>query len=137
MEVIYESQGVTIYDDFAHHPTAIKSTLEGLRAKVGDDFILAIIEPRSATMKMGVHQQTLASSVKSADQVLWYQNAAIDWDMASLSDAIEIPSMIINKLDDLIEATVNLAHSNVHIVIMSNGGFEGFHKKLSDAIKSL
>ena len=137
MEVIYESQGVTIYDDFAHHPTAIKSTLEGLRAKVGDDFILAIIEPRSATMKMGVHQQTLASSVKSADQVLWYQNAAIDWDMASLSDAIEIPSMIINKLDDLIEAAVNLAHSNVHIVIMSNGGFEGFHNKLSDAIKSL
>ena len=111
--------------------------MEGLRAKVGDDFILAIIEPRSATMKMGVHQQTLASSVKSADQVLWYQNAAIDWDMASLSDAIEIPSMIINKLDDLIEAAVNLAHSNVHIVIMSNGGFEGFHNKLSDAIKSL
>jgi len=137
MEVIHESRGVTIYDDFAHHPTAIKSTLEGLRAKVGDDFILAIIEPRSATMKMGVHQKILASSVKSADQVLWYQNAVIDWDMDSLSDAIEIPSMLINKLDDLIEAAVNLAHSNVHIVIMSNGGFEGFHNKLSDAIKSL
>jgi len=137
MEVIYESQGVTIYDDFAHHPTAIKSTLEGLRAKVGDDFILAIIEPRSATMKMGVHQKTLASSVKSADQVFWYQNAAIDWDLSSLSDSVEVPSMSTNKLDNLIEKAVNLGQSNVHIVIMSNGGFEGFHNKLSDAIKSL
>ena len=137
MEVICESQGVTIYDDFAHHPTAIKSTLEGLRAKVGDDFILAIIEPRSATMKMGIHQKTLASSVKSADQVFWYQNAAIDWDLASLSDSVEVPSMSTNKLDNLIEKAVNLAQSNVHIVIMSNGGFEGFHNKLSDAIKSI
>jgi UDP-N-acetylmuramate: L-alanyl-gamma-D-glutamyl-meso-diaminopimelate ligase len=137
MEVIYESQGVTIYDDFAHHPTAIKSTLEGLRAKVGDDFILAIIEPRSATMKMGIHQKTLASSVKSADQVFWYQNAAIDWDLASLSDSVEVPSMSTSKLDNLIEKAVNLAQSNVHIVIMSNGGFEGFHNKLSDAIKSI
>jgi len=98
---------------------------------------LAIIEPRSATMKMGVHQQTLASSVKSADHVLWYQSAAIDWDMTRLSDSVEIPSMSINKLDDLIEKAVNLAQSNVHIVIMSNGGFEGFHNKLSDAIKSI
>ena len=137
MEVVYASKGITIYDDFAHHPTAIKTTLEGLRAKVGDAPILAIIEPRSATMKMGVHQAALASSVGSADRVLWYQNSKAAWDIKGLSSAIKIPSRTISDLERLIDATVDLANSSVHIVIMSNGGFEGFHGKLINAIKNL
>ena len=135
MEVIYTSKGVTLYDDFAHHPTAIKTTLEGLRAKVGDGIIVAIIEPRSATMKMGIHQHALANSVDSADQVLWYQNSAVDWGMEELSSAIKIPSTAMSSLEQLIKTTTDLAHGGVHIVIMSNGGFEGFHGKLINAIK--
>ena len=137
MEVIYANKGIIIYDDFAHHPTAIKTTLEGLRAKVGDAPILAIIEPRSATMKMGVHQAALASSVGSANRALWYQNSDADWDIKGLSSAIKIPSRTISDLEKLIDATVDLTNSSVHIVIMSNGGFEGFHGKLINAIKNL
>ncbi|MDB9734943.1 UDP-N-acetylmuramate:L-alanyl-gamma-D-glutamyl-meso-diaminopimelate ligase, partial [Porticoccaceae bacterium] len=137
MEVIYASKGVTIYDDFAHHPTAIKTTLEGLRAKVGDAPIIAIIEPRSATMKMGVHQNSLAGSVASADRVLWYQNSKTDWDIEELSSAIKIPSTTMGDVDQLINATVDLANSDAHIVIMSNGGFDGFHGKLINAIENL
>ena len=137
MEVIYASKGVTIYDDFAHHPTAIKTTLEGLRAKVGDAPIIAIIEPRSATMKMGVHQNSLAGSVASANRVLWYQNSKTDWDIEELSSAIKIPSTTMGDVDQLINATVDLANSDAHIVIMSNGGFDGFHGKLINAIENL
>ena len=136
MEVIYTSKGVTLYDDFAHHPTAIKTTLEGLRAKVGDGVIVAIIEPRSATMKMGIHQHALANSVDSADQVLWYQNSAVDWGMEELSSAIKIPSTAMSSLKQLIKTATDLAHGGVHIVIMSNGGFEGFHGKLINTIKN-
>ncbi len=104
---------------------------------MGDAPILAIIEPRSATMKMGVHQAALASSVGSADRVLWYQNSDADWDIKGLSSAIKIPSRTISDLEKLIDATVDLANSSLHIVIMSNGGFEGFHGKLINAIKNL
>ena len=130
MEVIYSDCNVTVYDDFAHHPTAIKTTLEGLRAKVGSEFILAIIEPRSATMRMGVHGRNLASSVLSADQVMWYQNSSVDWDMADLLQDASLSSSVVNDLEKLIEMTTSSIQEKTHIVIMSNGGFEGFHRKL-------
>jgi UDP-N-acetylmuramate: L-alanyl-gamma-D-glutamyl-meso-diaminopimelate ligase len=137
MEVIYSDTKTTIYDDFAHHPTAIKTTLDGLRAKVGDGFILAIIEPRSATMKMGIHSDSLASSVVSADQVFWYQNDSTSWDMETLKENSPIPSMLITNLQKLIDLSISTFKSNTHIVIMSNGGFEGFHIKLVKALKRL
>lgn len=130
MEVIYSDCNITVYDDFAHHPTAIKTTLEGLRAKVGSEFILAIIEPRSATMRMGVHGHNLASSVLSADQVMWYQNSSVNWDMADLSQDASLPCSVVNDLETLIEMTRSSIQEKTHIVIMSNGGFEGFHEKL-------
>jgi UDP-N-acetylmuramate: L-alanyl-gamma-D-glutamyl-meso-diaminopimelate ligase len=87
-------------------------------------------------MKMGVHQHALANSVGSADHVLWYQNSAVDWDIEELSSTIKIPSTAVSSLEQLIKTTLDLAHSGVHIVIMSNGGFEGFHGKLINAIKN-
>src|SRR5690606_37365603 len=79
MELVGEVGGITVYDDFAHHPTAIASTLEGLRNRVGDEPILAIIEPRSNTMKQGVHQQTMIPSTAAADRVLWGNLSDMSW----------------------------------------------------------
>jgi UDP-N-acetylmuramate: L-alanyl-gamma-D-glutamyl-meso-diaminopimelate ligase len=136
METIYSDHKLSIYDDFAHHPTAIKTTLEGLRAKVGDAHIVAVIEPKSATMRLGVHQQALGSSVIDADQVLWYQNASIDWDLLSVAQGCAVPATVSENIDSLLDA-VNKAiqvkqksDKPMHIVIMSNGGFEGFHQLL-------
>lgn len=141
MEPIYSEQKLTIYDDFAHHPTAIKTTLEGLRAKVGDAYIVAVIEPRSATMKLGVHQQALGLSVIDADQVLWYQNASIDWDLLSVAKGCAVPAMVSEDIDGLLDMVTQAIEAEqkpdkpVHIVIMSNGGFEGFHQLLLKKLK--
>jgi UDP-N-acetylmuramate: L-alanyl-gamma-D-glutamyl-meso-diaminopimelate ligase len=141
METIYSEQNLTIYDDFAHHPTAIKTTLEGLRAKVGDAHIVAVIEPRSATMKLGVHQQALSSSIVDADQVLWYQNASIDWDLLSVAKdcdvAVSVTKDISSLLDSVIQAITagQTVNKPIHIVIMSNGGFEGFHQLLLEKLR--
>jgi UDP-N-acetylmuramate: L-alanyl-gamma-D-glutamyl-meso-diaminopimelate ligase len=140
METIYSEQNLTIYDDFAHHPTAIKTTLEGLRAKVGDAHIVAVIEPRSATMKLGVHQQALSSSIVDADQVLWYQNASLDLDLSAVAKdcavAATVTEDIDNLLDDVVEAITAVQKLNkpMHIVIMSNGGFEGLHQLLLEKL---
>jgi UDP-N-acetylmuramate: L-alanyl-gamma-D-glutamyl-meso-diaminopimelate ligase len=140
MEQIYSHNNITIYDDFAHHPTAIKTTLEGLRAKVGDAEIMAVIEPRSATMKLGVHQQALGFSVAAADQVLWYQNASVDLDLSAVAKdcavAATVTEDIDNLLDDVVEAITAVQKLNkpMHIVIMSNGGFEGLHQLLLEKL---
>jgi len=134
MEVIYQRSGITVYDDFAHHPTAIKATLEGLRAKVGNEAIIAIIEPRSATMRMGGHQDALCSSVGSADQVYWYQNSRIDWDVEALAKASVVPAEATDSIETLLHLAVKSQQGNRHIVVMSNGGFEGFHEKLIAAL---
>ena len=141
MEVIYSDQQLTIYDDFAHHPTAIKTTLDGLRAKVGDAQILAVVEPRSATMRLGIHQQVLGSSVEMADRVFWYQNASLDWDLSQVAEQTQPTASVSMSIEELIiqvEKTIvdNQAASKVtHVAIMSNGGFEGFHQLLVDRFR--
>jgi UDP-N-acetylmuramate: L-alanyl-gamma-D-glutamyl-meso-diaminopimelate ligase len=141
MEPIFNEQELTIYDDFAHHPTAIKTALDGLRAKVGDAQILAVVEPRSATMKLGLHQQVLASAVEAADKVFWYQNASIDWDLSQVAEQTPSTATVSKNIGTLIaqvEKTIvdNKSDSKVtHVVIMSNGGFEGFHQLLVDRFK--
>ena len=138
LEVIYEDPKLVIYDDFAHHPTAIKTTLEGLRASVGNNPILAVIEPRSATMKLGVHTSALSDSVANADQVFWYQNPSIDWDLPAVANACSAPASVSNNTDVLLETVTNAVNSQadngrtIHVVIMSNGGFEGFHQRLTE-----
>jgi UDP-N-acetylmuramate: L-alanyl-gamma-D-glutamyl-meso-diaminopimelate ligase len=137
MEVIYQDGGVTVYDDFAHHPTAIKTTLEGLRAKVGGEKIIAIVEPRSATMKMGMHQGILSGAVNAADQVLWYKSAAVSWDIGSVAQGCEIPAAVCDDIEQLLASTISQLSGTetAHIVIMSNGGFEGFHRRLVAALQ--
>jgi UDP-N-acetylmuramate: L-alanyl-gamma-D-glutamyl-meso-diaminopimelate ligase len=138
LETIYHDGKLTVYDDFAHHPTAIKTTLQGLRNRVTDAPIIAVIEPRSATMKLGVHAATLSAAVADADQVFWYQNAAIDWDLPALANACTVPASVAKTTDQLLNNVLQgiQSHSGdnqfVHVVIMSNGGFDGFHQKLMD-----
>ena len=134
MEVIYQDHGITVYDDFAHHPTAIKTTIEGLRAKVGQDKIVAVIEPRSATMKLGIHKDSLSASVSLADQVYWYQNPAIDWDINAVANSCSVPATATADIKQLLELVAQMATSDTHIVIMSNGGFEGFHTLLTERL---
>jgi UDP-N-acetylmuramate: L-alanyl-gamma-D-glutamyl-meso-diaminopimelate ligase len=131
MEVIGKIGSVTVYDDFAHHPTAIKMTLEGLRKQVGQEQIIAIVEPRSNTMRMGIHTETLAKSLASADLAIIYQPENLDWDLSALlkyADNIETGS----SLDLIIEQLKGLAPQGGHFVLMSNGSFGGIYQKLLD-----
>ncbi len=135
MECLADVHSIKVYDDFAHHPTAIKTTLAGLRAKVGDEKIIAIIEPRSNTMRMGVHKNALNQSCTDADDVLWYQPANVDWAMDEVVNKSPVPAKLLRNLDDLIHCAISLSEPNTHIVIMSNGGFGGIHQKLIDQLK--
>jgi UDP-N-acetylmuramate: L-alanyl-gamma-D-glutamyl-meso-diaminopimelate ligase len=130
MECLADVHTVKVYDDFAHHPTAIKTTLAGLRAKVGDDKIIAIIEPRSNTMRMGVHKEALNQSCTDADAVLWYQPADANWAMDEVVHKSALPAKLLHDIDELIHCAISLCEANTHIVIMSNGGFGGVHQKL-------
>ncbi|MFT5719665.1 MAG: UDP-N-acetylmuramate: L-alanyl-gamma-D-glutamyl-meso-diaminopimelate ligase [Oleiphilaceae bacterium] len=130
---------VSIYDDFAHHPTAIKTTLEGLRRQVGKANIIALIEPRSNTMKMGVHAETLLASAEQADHVIW---AELTPSKASNSERwLENKIQAANEkhelgksVETLIEKTLSKLQGETHIVIMSNGGFFGMHQQIIDAV---
>lgn len=129
MELRGSARGVMVYDDFAHHPTAIATTLAGLRRKVGDARILAVIEPRSNTMKLGVMKQALPGSLAAADRVYCY-SGGIDWDagatLAPLGGAAEVHA----DLDALVAAVAGAARPGDHVLVMSNGGFGGIHDKL-------
>lgn len=132
MEVIAQANGVTLYDDFAHHPTAIHTTLEGLRNKYPQDRIFAIIEPRSNTMKMGVHQQQLAASVQLADRVFWFKPEGIDWNPA---DFCRSEDVCYESIEALEQAVMESAQGPLHLVIMSNGGFGGLREKLAETLQ--
>ena len=133
METLANINGVTIYDDFAHHPTAIATTLQGLRKQVGGDNIIAVIEPRSNTMKLGIHRDQLAASTAEADQVFWYQPTGFDWSLDELVGT-STDTQVLADMDRLLEAAVAAAKPGSHIVIMSNGGFGGFHQRLIAAL---
>ncbi len=134
MELIHSKPGLHIYDDFAHHPTAIDTTLAGLRNKVGKEQILAIIEPASHTMKLGIHESTLANSARHADQTIWFQPASVKWDMQKLSEGNMSLVSDIGELVDTVAQEITTRRSNLHVVIMSNGSFSGFHTQLIERI---
>ncbi len=130
MQLIGEVHGIRLYDDFAHHPTAIETTLEGLRARVGDAPIVAVIEPRSNTMRMGVHRQKLAPSTAHADRVFWYQPPNLDWSLDDVVEQAPVPAVLSRDLDALVADLTAKLSGGEHVVIMSNGGFGGIHQKL-------
>lgn len=124
---------VSVYDDFAHHPTAIHTTLEGLRNKVGKANIIALIEPRSNTMKMGVHQDTLLASAELADHVIWADLGDLKW-LHPLVAKGSGKHQLGTSVDQLIGQVKAAISGETHIVIMSNGGFGGIHGKLIQAL---
>ena len=135
MEKVAEVNGVTLYDDFAHHPTAIATTLDGLRKRVGEAPVIAIIEPRSNSMKLGAHRDGLPESVAQADQVIWYAPPNLGWDLAATAAACPVPAVVCDSLEAIIERVKGQARPGTEVVIMSNGGFGGLHGKLAKALE--
>ncbi|GEM78280.1 UDP-N-acetylmuramate:L-alanyl-gamma-D-glutamyl-meso-diaminopimelate ligase [Vibrio superstes] len=134
LELKGEVNGITVYDDFAHHPTAVELTLDGLRNKVGEQRIFAVLEPRSSTMKMGVHKDTLAASLGLADKVFLYQPDSIEWSVEDIAQQCSQPAQASNSVDDIVKSLVEETRPGDHILVMSNGGFEGIHTKLLQAL---
>ena len=129
MEVRGTVKGITIYDDFAHHPTAIATTLAGLRAEVGKARILAVLEPRSNTMKLGVMKAQLPASLKDADRVFCYA-ANLGWDAATALAPLDDKATVIENLGQLVESIAAETLPGDHVLVMSNGSFGGIHEKL-------
>jgi UDP-N-acetylmuramate: L-alanyl-gamma-D-glutamyl-meso-diaminopimelate ligase len=134
MEVRGEINGITVYDDFAHHPTAIIETIEGLRRAVGNAKIWAVLEPRSNTMRMGVYKEQLIYSLTAADRVLVYQPEDVDWNMHSIVDALGSMAQLHTSISRVVDALKQKARSGDHILVMSNGAFGGVHQKILDAL---
>lgn len=138
MEVRGEVAGIQVIDDFAHHPTAIATTVQGLRRKVGAARILAVLEPRSNTMKMGAIKQALPASLDAADLVYVYgaQNGkdAIHWDLSDTFASLGAKAKAHHQLDALVTDIVNQAQAGDSILVMSNGGFGGVHQLILDAL---
>lgn len=135
MEVRGVERGVTVYDDFAHHPTAIATTAAGLRRKVGKARILAVIEPRSNTMKLGVMKDQLPVSLADCDHVFCY-GTNLGWDAAEALRPMGARAEVHEDFDAMLKAIVRNAQAGDHILVMSNGGFQGIHNKLLEALLS-
>jgi UDP-N-acetylmuramate: L-alanyl-gamma-D-glutamyl-meso-diaminopimelate ligase len=133
MEVRGAVRGVTVYDDFAHHPTAIATTVAGLRRKVGTERILAVLEPRSNTMKLGVMKSALPGSLIEADAVFCY-GANLGWDAAEALAPLGAKAVVEDDLDKLVGRIVAEARSGDHVLVMSNGGFGGIHGKILERL---
>jgi UDP-N-acetylmuramate: L-alanyl-gamma-D-glutamyl-meso-diaminopimelate ligase len=136
MELKGTVKGIAVYDDFAHHPTAIATTLAGLRARVGDAKIWAVLEPRSNTMRMGVHKSAIADSLHDANDVLLFEPANSGWSLAAVAEQMPGRAQVFQSVELIVAALVEKASAGDHIVIMSNGGFGGIHQKLLDALAS-
>lgn len=138
MELRGETGGVRVYDDFAHHPTAIETTLRGIRDRLDNEpapsRLIAVIEPRSNTMRMGTHQQQLAGCTSAADLALWKRPAEGGLDLTALAAASATETLVFDEVEAIIEHLVAGARPGDHVVIMSNGGFAGIHQRLLDAL---
>jgi len=135
LEVRGSVNGVTVYDDFAHHPTAIELTIGGLRSKVGKARILAVLEPRSNTMKMGVMKDSLGPSLRGADLVFCY-TSGVGWDARGALAPLGAQAAAYDDLGQLVAAVVSAARPGDHVLVMSNGGFGGIHGKLLQALSA-
>lgn len=133
LEIYKQVNGITLYDDFAHHPTAIAATLAGLRKKIGNKRILVILESGTHTMRSGIHRETLGPSLQDADKV-WLMRPKQDWGVERLLETTSTPIVICNSIADIIERVVREAKASDHIVIMSNSAFDNLHEKLARAL---
>lgn len=134
LEVRGVVNGITVYDDFAHHPTAIEETLTAMKEVKGKGRVLAVLEPRSNTMRMGVHKESLSNSWQQADEVCLYQPEGLDWNLADVVSQSQVATTVYSDTDKIIEHLVSVASAGDHILIMSNGGFEGIHQRLLETL---
>jgi UDP-N-acetylmuramate: L-alanyl-gamma-D-glutamyl-meso-diaminopimelate ligase len=134
MELVGEVAGVRVYDDFAHHPTAIATTLAGLRAKVGSARILVALEPRSNSMRQGAHAEALAPSLADADEVVFLHRAELAWNAADVTDALAGRGSTAPTVDALIEMLRASARPGDQVVFMSNGGFEAAPRRFVESL---
>lgn len=138
LELIGVVNHISIYDDFAHHPTAIATTIDGLRRRIGSQRLLAVLEPRSNTMKLGIMKQQLPASLAQADLIFAYGaqegKTALGWDLRQVMLPLGERVQTFGQLDDLVMAIVAVAQAGDHILVMSNGGFGGVHQRLCKAL---
>ena len=137
LELLGKPGDVAIYDDFAHHPTAIATTLQGLRARAGSGRVIALVEPRSNTMRMGEHRQQLAAATSEADRVYWFQPAGMDWSLETLAADSLVPATVVDDVDLLVMQVAQEVVAGDQVVIMSNGGFGGIHQKLLNQLQDV
>ena len=141
LEVIFENDHTVVYDDFAHHPTAIRTTLQGLRKQVGNEEILAIIEPRTHTMSLGTLSNDLCVCCAAADQVIWFRGENIKWDLGEIINNCVVPAKMANSVPnlvkDIVKSTPKKGQRKRHVVIMSNGSFGGIYKLLIAALSAI
>ena len=130
MELAGVAAGVQVYDDFAHHPTAIATTIEGLRRRIGGARLIAVLEPRSNTMRMGVHSQTLGPSLAGADRVFIHAPADLGWDASQITAALGARASLSADIPALLQSLLAEVRAGDQVLIMSNGGFGGLHGKL-------
>jgi len=133
LELLGKPADVSVYDDFAHHPTAIEGTLRALRAQLTAGNLIAIIEPRSNTMRLGEHREALAACAQAADYALWFAPPDLQWDLSSI--VATSGQEVLESTDALIERALDIAEPGDSIVIMSNGGFDGLHSRLLMALE--
>lgn len=138
LEVIFENEHTIIYDDFAHHPTAIRTTLQGLRKQVGNEEILAVIEPRTHTMSLGTLSHDLCTCCAAADEVIWFRGENIKWDLGEIINQCVVPARLAdnvpNLVKDIVTGTPKQGQRKRHVVIMSNGSFGGIYQLLLAAL---
>ncbi|TCT23904.1 UDP-N-acetylmuramate:L-alanyl-gamma-D-glutamyl-meso-diaminopimelate ligase [Thiobaca trueperi] len=134
MELRGEVNGVRVFDDFAHHPTAIATTLQGLRRQVGERRILVVLEPRSNTMRLGVHNAELVASLNDADRVYLHAPPDLGWDAGALFAGQDERVTVLNAVEAIVAQVVAESREGDQILVMSNGGFGGIHQKLLDAL---
>ena len=135
LEVRGVVDGITVYDDFAHHPTAIAETLTAMNEVKGAGKVFAVLEPRSNTMRMGIHKESLSDAWQQADEVCLYQPEGLDWNLNDVVSQSSVPAKIFPSTDEIIEYVQAQAKSGDHVLIMSNGGFEAIHQRLLDALE--
>jgi UDP-N-acetylmuramate: L-alanyl-gamma-D-glutamyl-meso-diaminopimelate ligase len=136
LELRGEVAGIRVFDDFAHHPTAVALTIDGLRRQAGDGRIVAVLEPRSNTMRLGVHREELAESLAGADRVWLYRPADLGWNLECVADALGSRARVLADVPALVAGLAAELQAGDRVVIMSNGGFGGLHERLLAALRS-
>jgi UDP-N-acetylmuramate: L-alanyl-gamma-D-glutamyl-meso-diaminopimelate ligase len=135
LELRGEVRGIRVYDDFAHHPTAVAATIDGVQRQAAGSRVVAVLEPRSNTMRLGVHNAELAASLAAADRVWLYQPAGLDWNVDSVAGEIGSKATVARELPRLVDALASELRAGDRVLIMSNGGFGGLHERLLQALR--